>query len=136
IYCLARDYDGQIWVGTRTGLVLLDGSSGREIETKLKLSGQRIWSLFVDREGTLWVAADNAILYLKRGAQVFEDTHIRDGGVPRIDEDAGGRLWMAEYDRPIRQMPLPDQRSPKTAPEIRIRDIKLLGFDHDGSMWM
>ena len=51
-----RDLGGRIWAGTRTGLLLFDGHDWIEAGEKWNFRGHRIWTMFVDRSGTLWVA--------------------------------------------------------------------------------
>jgi len=135
VYCFARDLDGRIWAGTHTGLVLLDGSRWLDIGTDWNFTNQRIWTMFVDRVGTLWVGADNTILFLQRGSKVFQQTGARWGGVPHIAQAKDGRLWMTEWYRSTRPIPIAGRDSVAEDPEIRVNAARIL-FDREGSLWM
>src|SRR5215467_2529481 len=76
-----RDLEGRIWAGTMTGLLLLDGNDWLEIANDWNFTGHRIWTMFVDRSGTLWVAVDNTLVFLRRGSSKFQQTGTRVAGV-------------------------------------------------------
>ena len=135
VYCFARDFDGRIWAGTHTGLMLLEGSRWLEIGAAWNFTNQRIWTMFVDRDGTLWVATDGTIVFLRRGSKVFQTTGIRGGGVPEMDQASNGRLWITEYSRHVRPIALSGRDSASDEPEIPVNAIKLL-FDREGSLWL
>jgi signal transduction histidine kinase/ligand-binding sensor domain-containing protein len=135
IFCLTNDLDGRIWAGTLTGLALLDGDRWLEIGSDWNLSKQRIWAIFTDRGGALWVAVGNTIALLPRGSKSFQQTGAKTIGVPQITQDKDGRLWMTEWGKPARPVPIDGQEI--AAEDIKIHDepYKLL-FARDGSLWM
>lgn len=135
VYCFARDLDGRIWAGTQKGLILFDGEQWHEIGTDWDFTNRRIWTMFVDREGTLLVATDDTIVSLQRGSKSFKPTGIRTGGIPKIDQARNGQLWMSEYSRPLRPLVFPNQHPAVGQPEIRVHAIKFL-FDREGSLWL
>ena len=135
VYCFARDLDGHIWAGTHSGLMLLESSRWLEIGTDWNFTNRRIWTMFVDRDGTLWVAGDDTLFFLPRGSRTFQQTGIRVAGIPKIDQAGDGRLWITEDRRPVRALALSGQHF-GDEPEIRMPDIKLLGFDREGSLWL
>lgn len=135
VYCFARDLDGRIWAGTQTGLAVFDGSRWLDVGSEWNFTKQRTWSLFVDREGTLWVGSADTILFLPRGSNTFQKTGIRTNGVPQIAQEKNGRLWMAEWSKPTRPIPVSNLVSATNNPEIQVEADKLL-FDRDGGLWM
>jgi signal transduction histidine kinase/ligand-binding sensor domain-containing protein len=134
VFCLASDSEGRIWAGTLTGLALFDGARWIEIGSDWNLTNQRIWSMFTDRDGTFWVATGDTIAYLPRGSKSFQQTGIRTVGVPQITQDKDGRLWMTEWEKPVRPMPVANEIAANDT-EIQIKAYKL-HFDRDGSLWM
>lgn len=133
VYCFARDLDGRIWGGTRTGLVLFDGSRWLEIGSDRNNTKQRIWAMFVDRAGTLRVATDT-IVFLQRGSKAFRQTGIRiTEEVGEIAQAKDGRLWMTEWLRLTHPIPVAG-RDPLEDPEIRVKNAVKLLFDREGSL--
>lgn len=135
VYCFARDLDGRVWAGTHTGLALFDGSRWLDIGSDWNFTKQRIWSMFVDREGTLWVGSGETIVFLPRGSKSFQQTGIRTNGVPQIAQAKDGRLWMAEWSKPARTIPIAGREAVANDPEIQVEADKLL-FDRQGSLWL
>ena len=89
---VAQTGDGYIWVGTENGLYRFDGASYQIIEPP---EGHiiRVGSLLADRDGSLWVSANNHELY-----------HLRDHTLQRIQTEhkvqqmfqaPSGDLWFA-----------------------------------------
>lgn len=136
VYCFARDFDGRIWAGTQTGLILFDGSQWLEIGASWNFSNHRVWSMFVDRDGTLWVATDDTLVFLPQGSGSFQPTSIRTtSGIPDIGQAVDGRLWMTDYLQSFRSIELSDQVPQPDVSEIRVPAVKFL-FDREGSLWL
>ena len=132
VFCLANDLDGRVWAGTLKGLALFDGERWLEIGSNWNLTSQRVWSMFTDRDGTFWVAIGDTIVFLPRGSKSFQQTGILTVGVPQITQDNNGRLWMSEWDKPVRTIPIAGQ---KNSTEIHVK-AQGLHFARDGSLWM
>jgi signal transduction histidine kinase/ligand-binding sensor domain-containing protein len=135
VYCFARDLDGRIWGGAHTGLVLFDGSRWLAIANDWNFTNHRIWTMYIDRNGTLWVATDDTIVFLPRGSKKFQHTGGRFRGVLRIAQAKDGRLWMSEWDGPTRPIPLADRNAVTKGPEILGNAVRFL-FDREGSLWL
>ncbi len=135
VYCFALDPDGRVWAGTQTGLALFDGARWLDIGSDWNFTPQRIWSMFVDRDGTLWVGTGETIVFLPRGERSFRQTGIRTVGVPQITQDKRGRLWMTEWSKSVRTIPIAGRETAADGAEIRAEAEKLL-FDRDGGLWM
>ena len=98
VWCGARDLDGRLWFGTSSGLACLVRGEVQELPVLDSLSDQRILSLHVARDGTLWCGMRDGLARLGTDGslQVFD---AADGVVGRsirsITSDAQGRLWLA-----------------------------------------
>jgi ligand-binding sensor domain-containing protein len=101
----------------------------------LNFPGKSAYTIFLDRQGTLWVATEDTLVFLRPGARRFLTTGIRVGQVLQIAQAPNGKLWMAETTRSVRPIPLSDKRQPPNETEIQVGSQGIL-FDNDGALWI
>jgi ligand-binding sensor domain-containing protein len=77
IYAFARDFAGRIWAGTQDGLLLRDGSRWITVAGEWNFRPERIRNLFTDSVGTIWVATETTVVFLRPGSKAFETTGAR-----------------------------------------------------------
>ena len=136
VVSFARDFDGRIWAGARTGLLLFDGSRWINPASHYKFHQQRVFAMFVDREGTLWVAGDDTVVFLRRGTETFQPTGMRvDRGIVQIGAAMDGRVWATEWSQVIRPIQMNGGDQIARAPTIGVRGYRFL-FDREGSLWL
>jgi signal transduction histidine kinase/streptogramin lyase len=135
VFELASDMDGRIWAATSTGLALLNRERWLEIGADWNLSNQEARAMFTDREGIFWVAIGDTIAFLPRGARSFQQTGIRTAGVRQITQAKAGQLWMMEWGKSVRPVPIAGQQIAEQGTEIQVKAYKL-HFDRDGSLWL
>ena len=96
VLVLFRDAHGAIWIGTESdGLYRLYQGKAEHFSSRDGLSGDTVWAITEDREGTLWVATD-------KGLDSFHDTPVlalslTEFGVPELDNivtTRDGTLWV------------------------------------------
>jgi signal transduction histidine kinase len=133
VVSFARDLDGRIWGGTRKGLLTFDGIRWTGSDWNVPITG--VWTMFVDRDGTLWIGADKTVLFLKRGSREFQQTGLLINGAPQLGQSQDGRLWMTEWLGFIRPAYGPAGESILQPPEIKVAATRFL-FDRDGNLWM
>lgn len=108
VHSVLQDRQGFMWFATHGGLVRFDGYRmtvfRHEREEAHSLSSNRLWKIFEDREGTLWVAtAEGGLNRFEAGSESFKayrhdpaDPHsLADDRVWDVFEDERGRLWVA-----------------------------------------
>jgi len=96
VLVLFRDAHDALWIGTRSdGLYRLYQGKAEHFSSRDGLSGDTVWAITEDREGTLWVATD-------KGLDSFHDTPVlalslTEFGVPELDNivtTRDGTLWV------------------------------------------
>src|ERR1044071_1493196 len=87
---------GEVMVGTDGGLAVREGDHWRLIDRSAGLPAGATRTLFVDREGTLWVGA--AALLQRRGRDLIEDWGVASGPPGEtawsFRRDVRGTLWV------------------------------------------
>jgi PAS domain S-box-containing protein len=134
VWAFAQDRGKTIWVATNSGLARLEGNRWKEIGKDWDFPGRLAHAIFLDSEGTLWVATENTLVFLPPGARRFQPTGIRVGEVLKIAQAPNGKLWMAETTRSVRPVPL-SNKAPPDGTEVRVGSEAIL-FDNDGALWV
>jgi PAS domain S-box-containing protein len=132
---LAEDRKGTIWAATSSGLARLEGSRWKEVGKDWNFPGKSANTVFLDGQGTLWVATEDTLVFLPPGATRFQSTGIRVGTVAQIAQAPNGKLWMAETTRSVRPIPLSDKSQPSDKTEVQVGSMRIL-FDNDGALWI
>ncbi|WP_407430126.1 two-component regulator propeller domain-containing protein [Arcticibacter sp.] len=108
---LSLDSQGNIWVGTTNGLLILDGKKRGRWKSYSKVKNDStslgindIQYIFRDRAGRMWLGTSGGGLNLAIGDKVFESLKFRsyttaqglsNDYVLSCTEDEGGHLWVA-----------------------------------------
>ncbi|MEZ2417465.1 two-component regulator propeller domain-containing protein [Luteibacter sp. RCC_6_2] len=135
LYAIGGTPDGNIWAATFNGLVRLDHGRWMSVGPSMGLPGVRARNLFVDREGRLWVATEDALAWLPRDGRRFEVATREVGRVNRIAEAADGSIWVAEADGGVRPAWAGGADPSEAGPVLKLSSAGLL-FDRDGALWM
>ncbi len=95
VWSIAEDRDGAVWFGAHNLVRYTDGRFEAAGPDEWMTRNRQSWSLFVDREQSLWVATSNGLGRFRDGQwRVFR---VADGlpanDVRFVNEDPSGRLW-------------------------------------------
>ena len=97
---------GGVWIGTSDlGALQIDAAGAFErLGVPEGLPDARVWTVFEDREGIVWLGTDSGLV--KRGQGSFRTLGAEDGippGVPLfgIAETPDGALWLGAHERGI-----------------------------------
>ena len=102
VNCIAQDDTGYLWVGTENGLYRYDGNRFRMFGPAEGIRGRTIQSLFVSRDGTLFVGTTAGLYFLRHDGQIaeivppaaIEEFSIRIGNV--FTQKTAGQVVMAD----------------------------------------
>ncbi len=94
--------DGRLWIGGDNGLGRFDPRTGVFAPVALAARGAQpvVWSLLIDRRGTLWAGTQDGLYYLPAAAQRFRAFPARGptSAIYSLFEDVGDRLWAGSVD--------------------------------------
>jgi len=130
----AETPDGTLWVDTDSDLARLDGARWKAVGSQMGLPTSSGFILFVDSQGTMWVAGgENSLLYfLRPGEHQFRNQPVA-APAPWVGdsmaESSTGTVWL---DVGYKVVPVA-QNPPPGKPDRSSRGG--LVFDHDGTLW-
>lgn len=105
IYCLADDYDGNLWVGTQEGLNRINKKTGEIYQyTAPILPNNNVSCLLVTSDNRVWIGTDGGLCrYMPEKDSLAVYTEIRKvtggslGMIKSLFEDADGDLWIGTW---------------------------------------
>ena len=97
VLSLDADRTGSIWVGTDgNGVVRISNSEITQYTTRNGLTGDIIFGVYEDRDGTIWVTTNNGICRIQNNRTTAIGSR---GGLPKqvyqILEDGTGNFWFS-----------------------------------------
>lgn len=137
-----EDAAGGIYaIGGRQANVLSRYAQGRwhAVGKDVGLPGEFVSTMLLARDGVLWVATRNHLLFLRPGARRFEDTGEKLIDGTGLAEDPAGNVWLSD---PSGTRMAPDYPRGKRAarragsfPALSpVRRVTIM-FDHEGALW-
>ena len=131
-----QDRDGNVWAGAVGGFVRFERGKWCKIRQEWNYPAKSAWAMLVDGDGTLWVAAENRIVYLIRGEMKFRDLGIHTGPVYAFNELPDGTyIFYDDTKEIVRAFRSPLDRRTGPLPDIRYIARNIL-LDRDGAMWI
>src|ERR1700733_6466844 len=133
---IVQDQDGTVWAAIVGGFARLEGKRWHVIRKDWNYPGKSAWALLVDRQGTLWVASGDRIVFLLKGQRHFQDTGLKTTGrIWAFAEAPDGTIWFSDDDRNAsRAVSSPSSRQNTGVTQIGVIGRSFL-FDRDGAMW-
>lgn len=136
IYALAETPDGSLWAAANDGLMRFDGEQWQHVGVSEGFLGKNAHSLIVDNSGRLWVADEQRLYFLARGAHVLQDSGVRSIRTLHMTQASDGKLWLIESgSENLLQVEL--NETPRLARRIKVGEsINQLLFDRVGGLWL
>jgi PAS domain S-box-containing protein len=134
VWSLLAARDGTLWIGTNKGLASWKGG---KLTQYPELSGQYIFALLEDREGTVWAGGRSdpppgKLCAIQQGrVQCYGTDGSLGAGVEALYEDNKGNLWVGVTNGLWRWKPGPSKLYPLPGESYGIQAI---GEDTDGTL--
>jgi signal transduction histidine kinase/ligand-binding sensor domain-containing protein len=137
----AQDKSGTTWVATTRGLRRFDGLRWVDVSAELRLPKTYTSLVSFDRNGTLWIAVDNSVMYLQSGQRALTTTNIHLEGETQFLEDPDGTLWLIDNMQGVRALYVPSGPTNASKDWIRLGDrrlgpIDVRFVDREGTFWI
>ena len=134
VMSLAKDGEGNLWVGTAKGLaVLSSGKLSRDTDNQ-DLAGEPITALVADADGGVWVATGNHVYKLDSAGRL-EQTRLDIVNTTALFVDQQKTLWIGTGNQGVysfSQVKLNHLASP----ELTKSRISAIQQDSTGSLWI
>lgn len=97
VYSIARDRDGNLWIGTAKGLSIYDGTRFVKCSLTESLNGHKVRWVQIDRRGHFWFATDKGIHYFDGNTLTAYTTRegLCNDDVLYLIEDSSGYIWFS-----------------------------------------
>lgn len=142
VRCIYQDRDGQIWVGTDTGLALFRPDQGTftKVTDGKDHFDDNVYDILQTADGKLWVATDiGGVKIVNQGR--YTDTQVRLSSLNTrsLAEDEYGNIWVGNHSAGIdfisdskQDFRLLDYKTP----EGRRPSVSAMAADPDQGFWM
>lgn len=149
VHQIAEDQDGRLWLTADSGLAQLSAGQWHLVGGNWQFPPPAANSLFVSRDGTLWVTTSwgksfrqdgSQLAFLQRGSNRFQVSTEAVPTAAAVAQAPDGRLWVSDAERGARQLPelpLPESRQPpleEPSTAWSYRPLSLV-FDSEGALW-
>ena len=105
IYCLADDYDGNLWIGTQEGLNRLNKKTGEMYPySSPVIPNNSVSCLLVTKDNTVWVGTDFGLCRYSPAQDSFivyddlrDNRALSQAAIKSLFEDSDGDLWIGTW---------------------------------------
>ncbi|MDQ3131498.1 MAG: hypothetical protein M3Q99_12150, partial [Acidobacteriota bacterium] len=146
---LLQDSHGRIWVGSSDGLFRLEKSDDQSKHQLIQINlppataAEYVYSLYEDRRGAIWVAAQTALYRILPDGRIT--SYVESEPMPVFQallEDRRGNFWVGTAKKGLFQFAVDENETPKLirhfAPE-KYADIEWIDSiieSYDGKLWL
>jgi signal transduction histidine kinase/streptogramin lyase len=128
--------DGSLWAASTGGLARFAGGRWQAVGADWSYPTATAHYVFVDRRGTLWVAARDSLMFLPAGERQFRRSGALISRHAVLAEDLQGRIWVSDAllgTRPLGPTPERPLATPGAEPGVQAKQML---FASDGSLWL
>jgi signal transduction histidine kinase/ligand-binding sensor domain-containing protein len=132
-YCIFKDREGTIWVGSTAGLTRLRKQSITGYSTAAGLLNKEVYPILQSRNGDIWIGSVAGLSRFRDGK--FKNFILHQPGwsnnVQALAEDNAGNLWLGTIGGLLRF----ENGKLKDLPGLRGTTVSVVFADHNGNVW-
>ncbi|MGB0523067.1 MAG: two-component regulator propeller domain-containing protein [Flammeovirgaceae bacterium] len=136
IGAIVEDKDGTVWIGSDKGDLFKYQGSDLRLAYNSEVTGG-ITTLYLDRSGVVWVAADNGFFTLTDGVLSKNEKLSVGGDFGDVVQDHFGDIWTTNNNGIVRYSHVTDEvelfSEDQGLPNNLVRKLM---FDHQGNLWI
>jgi signal transduction histidine kinase/ligand-binding sensor domain-containing protein len=132
---LAIDHDGAVWAALVGGVARWEDGRWERVRANWNYCCRSAWKVFVESDGTLWVAAasTNRILFLPKGAKSFIDLGVDHSATSFAEVGDSAIAYVHDVSPTVHLV----HRGPTGATEVQVIPVPswVVAMDADGGLW-
>ena len=145
IHDIISDKDNNIWIAGNGGLAKFDGSSWTKYNNKNGLLSDRVWNIFSDSGGNIWIEYVHLMPEWDYGISKFngdifvhytESDGLADKSVNEFIEDKYGNIWIGTINGGLSKYNEDTWTTYTKHSGLKANYIQSLGVDFTGGIWI
>lgn len=139
IFSIRDSRDGTLLLGTRGGLVRVQGTQFHTFSPKDQLGRSIVLDALEDSKGRLWLALPSGLAELRAGTLRMElpaSGSLLDSWMVSLLEGSDRTLWVGTYSKGLWRIQGGEKRQFTTADGLSSNQIRSLHEDRDGTLWI
>jgi ligand-binding sensor domain-containing protein len=87
---------GQLWLGTPTGLLVVDSTTGRLLRSVTEMRDRSVTAIAFDSNQSLWVGTESGLFKLNpyNGAVLGQVPNLPSGHILSLSPETGNKIWV------------------------------------------
>ena len=135
VVCMYRDVDGNLWLGTPTGLFKMRDGKFTKYWKNEGLPGNVVWEITQDQSGVLWIATVGGGLYQYDNQKFLKFPEVDEADVLSLLADKQGNLWVGT-DAGLFRIQNGKVKKYTVQQGLSGDVIEALSYDRDGNLWI
>lgn len=138
VLSLYEDREGNIWVGTYSGLDLLVDGKFTVFTEQDGLLDKVTWTVYEDRSRNLWITTNNGLNRFSNGrfTAYGKTDGLSSDFVSSTYEDRRGNLWIGTYDKGLNRLSGGGFTHVGKSLGLNADNIRAVCEDRDGNLWV
>lgn len=137
VYAILPARDGRTWVGTRSGISVIEGDHVHRLREADGIQPERFHALVETSDGAIWaVSRRQGLLRIENGRAATQPSLEPGKAIETIHCDPAGRIWVAYSSGGLWVLHAGKWRRVEPACGLPQMEILAIGSDRGGDLWL